>query len=98
MESTSVLSLITTRRLRDLVDSQQRLAADLAELRAIILPRLLRIERELMVAKLDRLFAQLHIAVQLTVRQGVQTGEAIEKGVRAIGAPLPAQGRRSRPG
>ena len=87
--ATSVLSLIRTTRLRDIIDTHQRLAADLSELRSTVLPRLQRVERDLMGAKLDWLFGQLHIAIQLTVRQGVETGQAIEKGLRAVLAPLP---------
>jgi hypothetical protein len=40
-------------------------------------------------AKIERFFGDLDIAIQLTVRQGVETAEAIEKGLRAMIAPLP---------
>jgi len=84
-----VISLIRSTHLREIRDTHQRLAADLSELRSTMLPRLQRVERELMGAKVDQLFGQLHIAIQLTVRQGVETAEAIEKGLRAMLAPLP---------
>jgi hypothetical protein len=84
-----VLSVIRTRRLRDISDTHQRLAADLAELRSTILPRLQRVELDLIHAKLDRFFAELHIAIQLRVRQGLEAAEAVERGFRAMLAPLP---------
>src|SRR6516162_880167 len=67
---TSVLSLIRSKQLYQIRETHQRLAADLCELRSIFLPRLQRVERELMSAKLDRFFHQLHIAIQLTVQRG----------------------------
>jgi hypothetical protein len=86
---TSVLSLIRSTRLRDIIDTHQRLAADLSELQFNVLPRLQRLELELINAKLGRFFAELNIAIQLTVRQGLEAAEAIEKGLRAMVAPLP---------
>ncbi len=87
--ATSVLSLIRTTRLRDIVDTHQRLAVDLSQLQSTILLRLQRVESELMSAKLDRLFSQLHIAVQLSARQGGEAAEGIGKALRALVAPLP---------
>jgi hypothetical protein len=84
-----VLSLIRSKQLYQIRETHQRLAADLCELRSIFLPRLQRVERELMSAKLDRFFHQLHIAIQLTVQRGSDISEAIEKGLRARAAPLP---------
>jgi hypothetical protein len=84
-----VISLIRSTHLREIRDTHQRLAADLSELRSTILPLLQRIERDLISAKLDRLFGQLHIAIQLTLRQGVEAAEAIEHGLRALLSPLP---------
>jgi hypothetical protein len=72
-----------------MIDAHQRLAADLSELRFAILPRLQQVERELMGAKLDRFFAELRIAIQLTVRQGFEAAEAVEQGLCALVAPLP---------
>jgi hypothetical protein len=61
----------------------------LAELRSTTLPRLQRVELVLIHAKLDRFFAELHIAIQLRVRQGLEAAEAVERGFRAMLAPLP---------
>ena len=84
-----MLSLIRTTRLRDIIDTHQRLAADLSNWSTIV-PRLQRVERELIGAKLDRLFGQLHIAIQLTVRQGVRPQRLSE------GSPLMARSAAAR--
>lgn len=86
---TSVLWLIRSKHLQHIREAHQRLAADLNELQSTVLPRLQRVERELMDARLDSFFHQLHIAIQLTVRRGSDISEALEKGVRAMAAPLP---------
>jgi hypothetical protein len=84
-----VISLIRTTRLNDIIYTHQRLAADLAELRSTILPRLQQVECELMGAKLGHFFAELHVAIQLHVIRGREVAPAIEKGLRALVAPLP---------
>jgi hypothetical protein len=86
---TSVLSIIRTTRLYDIINTNQRFVADLSSLRSTLLPRLQRVERELLSASLGRLFAELHVAVHLVVRQGLEAGEAMEKSLRALTAPLP---------
>ena len=84
-----MFSLIRSTRLRDIIDTRQRLAADLLQLQSTILPRLQRVERELLSSKLERFFAELHIAIELTVRQGFEAAASIENGCRAMVAPLP---------
>jgi hypothetical protein len=71
-----VLSIIPITRLRDIIYTQ-RLATDLAEVRTTILPRLQRVERELLSARLARLFAELHAAIELTARRGLQAAASI---------------------
>jgi len=93
-----VLSLIRTTHLRDIIDTHQRVVVDLSELRSAILPRLQRVERELMVAKLGRFFAELHVAIELTVRQRLEAAQAIEKGGPRDGRSAAAwEGRWRRP-
>jgi hypothetical protein len=84
-----VLLLFNQTPVRNIIDTHQRLAADLAELQSTILPRLQRVELDLIHAKLDRFFAELHIAIQLRARQGLEAAEAVERGFRAMLAPLP---------
>jgi hypothetical protein len=84
-----VLSLIRSKHLYHIRETHQRLTADLSELRSTVLPRLQRVERELLSAKLGRFFTQLHIAMEFTVRQGLEAAASIEKGCRGMVAPLP---------
>jgi hypothetical protein len=84
-----VLSVVRTARLRHIIETHQRLVTDLCELRSTILPRLQQVEHELLSAKLGRLFAELHVAIELTVRQGLEAAASIEKGCRGMVAPLP---------
>lgn len=65
------------------------LPVDLSELRSNVLPRLQRVEHELMSARLGRSLAELHVAIQLTIDQGLEAAEAVEHGLRGILAPLP---------
>jgi hypothetical protein len=85
-----VLSLTRTTRLDEITYRHQRLAADLAELRSTIFPQLERGERDLMAAKLDRLFAEFHIALQLMLTQGLESAAAVENGPRN-GRSFPAR-------
>ena len=84
-----MLTLIRTTRLSDIIDKHQRLAAELLELRTTLLPRLQRVESELIFTKLERFFRELHTAIELAARQGIDAAGAIEKGLSAIVAPLP---------
>jgi hypothetical protein len=84
-----VLSLIRSTRLRDIIDTHQRLAADLSQLRSTILPRLQQVERELLSAKLGRFFAELHVSIEALVRHGLEAAAAIDKSCRGMVAPLP---------
>lgn len=67
-----MLSLSRTTRLRDIIDTHQRLAAELSELRFKILPRLQRVERELLSSRLDQLFIELDATIQLMADEGVK--------------------------
>jgi hypothetical protein len=84
-----VLTLLRSRELRDIRETHQRLAADLNELKSSILPRIQRVERDLISAKLCRFLAELHVAIQLSVQSGLRSAQAIETGLRAVVAPLP---------
>jgi hypothetical protein len=83
-----VFSLISKTRLRDIIDANQQLSVALSELRSTILPRLQRIESDLMYAKLGHLFEELHAATELAIREGVEAAEAVAMGLRAMAAPL----------
>lgn len=84
-----MLALIRTTHLRDIIETHQRLAADFSEMRSTILRRLQRVERELLSAKLDRFFAQLHLAIELTIERGLEAAASIEKSSHAMVAPFP---------
>jgi hypothetical protein len=84
-----MLSVFSGRRIDELLSINQRLAVHLNALQDDLLLRLQRVENELIALKLGRLFAELHVAIELAVRQGTQNAEAFEKGLRAIVAPLP---------
>ena len=84
-----MLSLIRATRLRDIMDTNHRLAADFVRTALNSPARLEHVESELMSAKLDRFFEELHLTIELAARQGVEAAEAVEKGLRAMAAPLP---------
>ena len=84
-----MLSAIWSKDLKQIRETHQRLAADFRELQCTVLPRLQRVERELLSAKLGPFFQQLHIAISLAIRQGVDAALAIEKGLTRMAAPLP---------
>ena len=84
IESTSVLSLIPSKRLRYILDTNQRLTAEFSELAL----RLQHIERELMSARLRCLFGELGVAIRLTVQHGLDAADAMENGLRATVRPL----------
>jgi hypothetical protein len=67
----------------------QRLAAELSELRSSVLERVERLEDELVKEKLGRGFRELHTAIQLCVKRGREAAAALEVGLRASVAALP---------
>ena len=83
-----MLSLIRSKHLREITDTNQRLTADLTDQRSNVMPRLQRLEHELASARLDRFLAEVNLAIRLTVCLGLEAG-TIEKGMRGLAAPLP---------
>jgi hypothetical protein len=84
-----VLSLIRTTRLPDIIDTHQRLAADFSELRSAILPRLQRVEQELLDARLGRFFREFDSAILAYVTRGSEAACAVAAASCAAIAPLP---------
>lgn len=83
-----MLSLLRRPRIRDVLQTHQRLADDISVLRSTVLSRLQRVENELMVAKLGRFFSELDLAIRLAVAEGCEAASALESGLRASVAPL----------